>query len=239
MPRLRPSVLTVVALLVTLPYAALKVHWLLGGRTGIVDPSFGDGAAMWGLNAATLAMDLTLVILVAALTGSRRRLPAWLLLPPAWVATGLLLPIVVAVAVALPQGTLTATDADSPLRGWVFATVYSSLSAQALVLATAFLTHARARWGGRWSRRSGPVVVVLWCSSAVIATWSAYALVLAALPVDLEPGGPVVTYAVGLAAGLVLAVLGMRFVAHGLRSTTNHDDARRTDAGAPRRAGTR
>ncbi|GAA1723509.1 hypothetical protein [Aeromicrobium alkaliterrae] len=240
MSRSRLSPLVVAAVVVTTPYALLKLSWLAGGRVGIVQDDFGGGLAMWGLNAATLAMDLTLVALVAALSGERgRRLPAWIVLPPAWVATGLLLPVVVAVTVALPQGTLTATDADSPLRGWVFATVYSSLAAQAVVLAVAFVAHVRSRWAGHWSRLSGTAIVATWCGSSIIASWSAYALVLTVLPVDLEPGGPAATYAVGLVGGLVLAVLGMRIADHRLRSAVNHDDPRRSDPGAPRRLGTR
>ena len=234
MSRARVPLPVVAAAIVTLPYAALKLSWLAGGRVGILDDDFASGAAMWALNAATFAMDVTLVALVALLVAHRHRGPAGLVLVPAWVATGLLLPVTVAVAVAVPRGTLTEVGADSPLAGWVYGVVYTSLAAQAVVLGVAFVVHSRRRWPDVWSARTWPVSVGLWCVSSVVASWSAYALVLAVAPVDLDPGGPVSRYLVGVALGLVLAGLGVRITRHGLRSTSNHGGPRETEPGAHR-----
>lgn len=234
MTRSRVPFAVVVAVLVTLPYAGLKLSWLAGGRAGVLDPEFASGPAMWGLNAATFAMDATLVALVALLVSDRQRGPAWLVLVPAWVATGLLLPVTVAVAVSVPRGTLTDVGPDSPLAGWVYGVVYTSLAAQAVVLGVAFVVHSRRRWPAACSARSWPLSVVLWCASSVLASWSAYALVLVVAPVDLDPGGPASHYLVGVLLGLALASLGVRITGHALRSTSNHGGPREPEPGADR-----
>lgn len=234
MTRSRVPFAVVVAVLVTLPYAGLKLSWLAGGRAGILDAEFASGPAMWGLNAATFGLDATLVALVALLVADRRRGPAWLVLVPAWVATGLLLPVTVAVAVTVPRGTLTDVGPDSPLAGWVYGVVYPSLAAQAIVLGVAFVVHSRRRWPAVWSARTWPATVVLWCASSVLASWSAYALVLVVAPVDLDPGGPASRYLLGVTLGLALAGLGVRIAGHALRSTSNHGGPREPEPGAHR-----
>jgi len=137
-----------------LPYAALKVAWLsgssVGSATALGAASLHDGRHSVG-NVATLAMELVAVMLALAL-GHRRgqRLPAVVVLIPAWVGTGLLAPI----ALGLPLGIIaqaivggSAAPAGNGLHGWVYAVVYGGFVVQAVALVTAFILYAHARWG--------------------------------------------------------------------------------------------
>lgn len=51
-------VLAAFAAVTTLSYLGLKAHWLLGGRSGLVDPEFGRSTSMQVLNLLTAALDV-------------------------------------------------------------------------------------------------------------------------------------------------------------------------------------
>lgn len=136
-----------------LPYAALRVAWLMGSSVGSATAlgaaSLHDGRHTVG-NVATLAMELVAVMLALAL-GHRREqgLPAAVVLVPVWLGTGLPAPI----ALGLPLGIIaqgivggSAAPADNGLHGWVYAVVYGGFVVQAVALATAFILYARDRW---------------------------------------------------------------------------------------------
>ncbi|MFJ3159604.1 hypothetical protein [Streptomyces kanasensis] len=147
-----------VAIGACLPYLALKVAWLSGSRVGIPDGSLllerpGLAAAA---NAATVLMDTAVIVLALLLTQRwGTRVPAWLLVPPLWAATGLLLPIVVGYPVqtlaAAAGGPALGEGASGEfLDGWVFTVVYSGFIVQALALAALAFRYARGRWGHVW-----------------------------------------------------------------------------------------
>jgi hypothetical protein len=78
----------------TVPYLGLKVAWIAGSGVGLPDPGPMHTPPMIAANAVTAALDVCVVLLALALTmGWGRRLPALVVLLPAWVGTGLLVPV--------------------------------------------------------------------------------------------------------------------------------------------------
>lgn len=141
------------AVAATAPYLALKVAWLSGGTVGMADPAFFSGPAYAFGNVLTAGMDLVAVAIALAFTHDwALRVPAWLVLLPAWVATGFLAPIVVIVPFA---PAAFGDDPAGPLRGWVYLLVYGGFAAQGLLLSAAFALYARARWGRVLASRNG------------------------------------------------------------------------------------
>jgi hypothetical protein len=139
------------AVLCALPYLALKVVWLFGGTVGAADPNIMRDNSMRTLNAVTAFMDLTGIGLALAFTHSwGNRLPAWLLLPPMWVATGLLsrfvlwVPMVAAIRAVNSESLPRA--AGGPVEPWVYVLVYIEFAGLGIGLIAGFILHARARW---------------------------------------------------------------------------------------------
>jgi hypothetical protein len=131
----------------TVPYLTLKLLWLSGGTAGVTDPGFLADPTVVVANAVTFAMDLVVIALALALTHRwGDRLPAWLLLLPAWVGTGFLVPMVVAV---MPATALRyATDAPGATwsEPWLQPLVYGGFAWQGVFLVAAFVAHAVRRW---------------------------------------------------------------------------------------------
>ncbi|RSS99668.1 hypothetical protein EF910_34910 [Streptomyces sp. WAC07149] len=152
-------VLRAVAMAATVPYLTLKAAWLAGSHTGIPEGSIllKGGASLAVANAVTVAMDACVIVLVLALTRPwGRRVPGWLLTVPAYVATGLLTPIVlgfpaqaVVKALGMGAGDAAQTGRQPFLDSWVFAVVYTGFIIQGIALAGLFVSYARERWGGR------------------------------------------------------------------------------------------
>ena len=146
-----------------LPYLFLKVVWALDLPVGIADRSVLDSNGWVAGNAVMAVIELAGLLLVLALVRpAARRLPAWLLLFPVWVGTGLLFEIVVGAALAgLFSATSQASSGPADSGGfepWVFVLVYSSFAGQGIALAIAFASHVRARWGRLLGERTGDVV---------------------------------------------------------------------------------
>lgn len=134
-----------------LPYLGLKVIWLSGGTLGVADLSMMRDASMMALNAITAGMDLVGILIAMAFTHRwGLRMPAWLVLPPMWVATGLLakfvaeVPVVV-IAAALAPGS-SPRVIGGPVQPWVYAVVYTEFTGLGIGLVLAFLLYARTRW---------------------------------------------------------------------------------------------
>ncbi|MFE9858834.1 hypothetical protein [Streptomyces sp. NPDC005780] len=156
--RLRTA-LRCVAILSCLPYIVLKAAWISGSHVGIPDGSslLDHRTSMAVANSASVLMDSAVVVIALLLTQAwGRRVPAWLLALPMWVATGLLLPIMTGyplqLLVQLLGGkTVNKADVGRPfLDEWVFGVVYTGFIIQGLALGTLFALYARDRWGHLW-----------------------------------------------------------------------------------------
>lgn len=137
----------IVAIAAMLPYLTLKVLWLTGSPVGVTDPALMDDSTMYGMNVLTFGMDA--VALVLALGFTMRwgmRLPAWLVLLPLWVGTGLLGVIVVTTPLGLLLEGAALFDVGGPIEPWVYVMVYGGFIGQGVGLMAAFVLYARDRW---------------------------------------------------------------------------------------------
>lgn len=144
-----------------LPYLVLKVIWTLGTPVGLTDRSLLHSSGWVSSNALMAVVQLAGLLLVLALVRPwGRRLPAWLLVVPVWVGTGLLFQVAVgAVLLAVFSPAAQATSGSTGgIESWVFGLVYASFAVQGAALAVAFACYARARWGRLLGRRTGEVL---------------------------------------------------------------------------------
>ena len=138
-------------ILCALPYLALKLNWLAGGNLGIADPVLMHQPTMIALNVVTAFMDVVAIAIALAFTHDwGLRIPAWLVLPPMWVATGLLFRVVVtvplvAISMAFARESIRVPP-GGPVQPWVYAVVYSGFTGMGIGLMLAFVLYARARW---------------------------------------------------------------------------------------------
>ncbi|WP_405494277.1 hypothetical protein [Streptomyces sp. NBC_00096] len=172
------------AVIATVPYVTLKTVWLAGSHLGIpagsvlLEPSPVTIVA----NAVSVCMDALVIALVLVLTRPwGKRVPSWLLTVPAFVATGLLVPIVLGYpgqlllrAAGLGPDAAARAAEEPFLDPWVFDVVYSGFIVQAVALAALFVPYARERWGRRWqgplgSRLPSPTGVVAGAAAALAA----------------------------------------------------------------------
>jgi hypothetical protein len=139
------------AIACALPYLALKVVWLAGGQLGVADATMMRDGSMVALNVATAGMDLVGIGIALAFTHAwGLRIPAWLVLPPAWVALGLLARFVIAAPIIAVASTLTSRPvppAPGPVHPWVYTLVYTEFVGMGIGLTLAFVFYARVRWG--------------------------------------------------------------------------------------------
>ncbi|MFG3393507.1 hypothetical protein [Streptomyces parvus] len=200
------SVLRVAAIASCLPYVGLKTAWTAGSRIGIPDgsPLLDGGTALAVANGATVLMDGAVVALALLLTRPwGLRVPAWLLVLPMWVASGLLLPIMTAFPVQLVVrilggggGRPVGEGSSEPfLDPWVFGVVYGGFIVQGLALGSLFALYARERWGDLWRGRlrdlpESPTAPAL------------RATAVAAASAALVPGVTHLVWATGSTAGL-------------------------------------
>ncbi|MFE7676028.1 histidine kinase [Streptomyces albidoflavus] len=193
-----------VAALACLPYLALKSAWVAGSSLGIPpdSPLLDHTLALRLANAGTVVMDGAVIVLVLLLVRPwGLRAPGWLLLVPVWIATGLLLPIVLGYPAQLVAGALGAggsgstSDAEPFLDSWVFAVVYGGFIVQAVALTTLFVRYAGRRWAGVARGRLGELRPE---GSRATSRWlAAGALALTPFPLALQ-----LAWAAGSGAGL-------------------------------------
>lgn len=139
-----------------LPYFLLKLAWVAGSTVGIATTSPIDADVLRGGNAVTMALEVVAAFIILAFTHSwGLRAPAWLVLAPAWVGTGLLAPFIFTGPVVAGSGSA----GDGSLAPWVGPLVYLGFGAQAVGIVVSFVLYVRARWpqvlGGRLQDRSG------------------------------------------------------------------------------------
>ncbi len=135
----RPILLTVVVAACA-PYLALKLSWLTGGSTGVREVGLMQTPLYVVANAVTLLMDALLIAVVVVLTGERgRRRPGRLLVGPAVLGLGLLLPVAIGAPLigVLQLAGPPDPAADQGLAPWVYVVVYSGFVVQFVVLAIA------------------------------------------------------------------------------------------------------
>ncbi len=144
-----------------LPYLVLKVVWTFGLPVGITDRSVLGIHGWAAANALMAGIELAGLLLVLALTRPwARRVPAWLLLFPVWVGTGLLFHVVVGAALAglFPASSQASGGSLGGIQPGVFVLVYASFAGQGVALAIAFACYLRARWGPLLGERTGQVI---------------------------------------------------------------------------------
>lgn len=196
------AVARVLAIVSCVPYVGLKSAWMAGSRVGIPDgsPLLDADAVLVVGNAATVLLDGCVVVLALLLTRPwGLRVPAWLLVLPMWVASGLLLPIMTAyplqLVVRLLGGDGGGGGGDPFLEPWVFGVVYGGFIVQGLALGTLFALYARERWGHLWRGRLRELPRTP--SSSVLRVTAVAAALLA-----LAPGLAHLLWAAGSTAGL-------------------------------------
>jgi hypothetical protein len=149
------------AIACAVPYLALKIVWLAGGTLGVADRAMMSDPSMFVLNLVTAGMDVIAIALALAFTHAwGQRIPAWLVLPPAWVATGLLVKFVLAVPLITAAGMLmgrSLPDPGGPVRSWVYVLVYTEFVGMGMGLAAAFVAYARVRWSGAFDSTANAV----------------------------------------------------------------------------------
>jgi hypothetical protein len=181
--------LTVAAML---PYLSIKTAWLLGSDVGVVQPGLMRTTPFVVGNLITAAMEVVGAVLAVALVHQwGRRLPAWVVLFPLWVAGGLLAPVTLAAPVGFLAGNSSA--ADNPidgLEGWVYGVVYTGFSLQAAGLAVAFVLHVRARWGHVFRARLDAAQAPSTLQVRLIAALGGLVVPVAAARLFWAVGGP-------------------------------------------------
>ncbi|MFD7520170.1 hypothetical protein ACFV85_35795 [Streptomyces niveus] len=169
--------LRAVAIASCLPYITLKILWIAGDRTGVPDGStlLDHRARMAVANGVSVVLDATVVVLALLLTQPwGRRVPAWLLVLPMWVAAGLLAPIMTGyplqLAASVGEGSRPAPSNSEPfLDAWVFGVVYGGFILQGLSLGALFVRYARRRWGRLRRGRVGDPPATIATRTAVTA----------------------------------------------------------------------
>ncbi|WP_405678644.1 hypothetical protein OG292_31660 [Streptomyces sp. NBC_01511] len=210
--------LRAVAIVSCLPYITLKLLWIAGSRVGIPDGSalLDNRIATAVGNGLSVALDAAVVVLALLLTQPwGRRVPAWLLVLPMWVATGLLAPIMTGYPLQLAVTALTGSGAPPPaadepfLHEWVFGVVYGGFIVQGLALGTLFVRYAHRRWGHLWqgpiSGEAGTARTARTAGSRPVSTGrvgSARATAVAGSLLAVLPGATHLLWACGSTAGL-------------------------------------
>ncbi len=170
------------AIAFALPYFGLKLVWLAGGGLGVSDERMMRDGSMVALNVLTAGMDVVAIAIALAFTHEwGTKIPAWLVLPPMWVATGLLAKFVAAVPVVVVVDALTSGSTSRPLAGpvepWIYTVVYAGFVGMGVGLMLAFILYARVRWGEvfqtgarhSWRQRTRSVQVPLAAASSSMA----------------------------------------------------------------------
>lgn len=142
-----------VALAACAPYLGLKALWIAGFDVGLADAGSLNRGAWLFANAATFVVDGVAALIAYALTRPRHRPDgrSWPILPPLWIASGLLgaimLVVPLSLAATLVGGAPNPFGDDDFLHGWVYAVVYGGFVVEGVVLLGAFRLYADERWG--------------------------------------------------------------------------------------------
>ncbi|MEV0368806.1 hypothetical protein AB0I10_03050 [Streptomyces sp. NPDC050636] len=135
------------------PYLTLKLLWVLGFDLGVVDIDRVSHTTWIVANAVTFLLDAIAATVAHTLTRpAGGRTPAWLLTFPLWMASGLLIPLMLSFVgstlAVLVFGRHHPIATGDFLQPWVFAVVYTGFLVEAITLLGAFGVYAHQRWGG-------------------------------------------------------------------------------------------
>lgn len=157
----------VVTILAGLPYLVLKVLWLAGIPVGAGTTGGAELLDVRHLVGDVVTVALEFAAFALAVVMARpwgRRLPAYVVVGPMWVAAGLLAPI----AAGLPLGLVaqvvvggSPVPTGNGLTNWVYACVYGGFVVQAVSLTAGFVGYVRKRWANGPTVASGAVGPVL------------------------------------------------------------------------------
>jgi hypothetical protein len=127
------------------PYLLIKIAWTFG----VLLPRESMGGISWrAINATTAILALAAILLAMAFSRPwGERLPAWAVIPPVWVGTGLLVPMVLLVPVLGPAAVARDAAAGAT-AAWAYEQIFviASLVGVGLGLPVALAGYARARW---------------------------------------------------------------------------------------------
>jgi hypothetical protein len=127
------------------PYLLIKIAWTFG----MFLPNESMGDPNWrAINATTAMLALVGILLVLAFSRPwGERLPAWLVILPVWVGTGLLVPMVV-LAPVLGAAAVVRDEAAGAAAPWAYEQIFviASLVGVGLGLPIALAGYAKARW---------------------------------------------------------------------------------------------
>lgn len=132
------------------PYLVLKALWVAGVMVGV--PESSPAHSGWEVqNIVTGLMDLVAVAVAMALTHQwGMRVPAWLVIVPAWIGTGFLVPAVLLVVTGFTSSLTTTGELISLREGlvedWAYVLVGSSFAIQGVLVTTSFALYSRVRW---------------------------------------------------------------------------------------------
>jgi len=136
------------------PYLLIKVAW----TAGLFLPTAQMGESGWrAINAATAALAAAAIVLAMAFSRPwGERVPAWLVALPVWVATGLLVPVVLLAPVLGPAAVARDQEAGAA-EVWSHeqVLVMVSLVGVGIGLPLALVGYARARWPWAFSGTVG------------------------------------------------------------------------------------
>ncbi|MBT2380616.1 hypothetical protein AMK21_14280 [Streptomyces sp. CB00316] len=129
-----------------MPYMLIKIAWMFG----LFLPSEEMGEADWrAINATTAVLAAVGVLLALAFVRPwGERVPAWLIVLPVWVGTGLLVPMLVLAPVLGPAAMSRDEQAEASTDLWVYEQIFVmiSLVGVGIGLPLALAGYARARW---------------------------------------------------------------------------------------------
>ncbi|MEQ4723383.1 hypothetical protein [Nonomuraea sp. B19D2] len=178
----------IVAVAAMLPYLTLKVLWLTGSSIGVTDPGLMRDSSMVGLNAMTFGMDVVGLVLALAFTMRwGLRLPAWLVLLPLWVGTGLLSVVVVTAPIMVLLHGLSVFQGGS-IEPWIYMMVYGGFIGQGVGLMTAFSLYSRDRWPHAFTTRVDHPFASPSRSFQTVVAWGALLVTLPIGAVRLSGG---------------------------------------------------
>ncbi|MEE6259226.1 hypothetical protein [Plantactinospora sonchi] len=140
------------------PYFVIKIFWTLHGLRG---GGLHDGAWSrldWAaINGLTVGMS-GLAILLGLALGQRwgMRVPGWLMLLPAWIGAGFLVPVIPVLPILLvlsPVGDAGGGGTDPAMPGWEAGLLTVSFAGFGLGVAIAVPIYAGQRWPGALTGR--------------------------------------------------------------------------------------